>query len=172
MKYISVIIAVYVVLVVLDVIFYRTQKTTRSLKTFSIRTIPDVSILCAIGALLWIVLLVWWCWGEPETFYTKRILLMVVPISIIWLGVTFFGMIAPLKGVWEIKVEQDNITVIKAFVFRRHWKISNVSHCKMKRGGMNVYVKGRKRKAFFIDGMTDHIGNFQKRMEQEGIEIR
>ena len=36
---------------------------------------------------------------------------------------------------------------------------------------MNVYVKGRKRKAFFIDGMTDYIGNFIKRMEKEGIEI-
>lgn len=36
---------------------------------------------------------------------------------------------------------------------------------------MNVYVKDRKRKAFLIDAMTDHIENFKKRMEQEGIKI-
>jgi hypothetical protein len=41
----------------------------------------------------------------------------------------------------------------------------------MKRGGMNVYVNGRKRKAFFVDGMTDHFDNFIKRMEKEGKEI-
>ena len=75
-------------------------------------------------------------------------------------------MIAPLKGVWEIKVEGDNITVIKMFIFRRYWKISDISYCKMKRGGMNVYVNGRKKKAFFVDGMTDHFDNFIKRMEK------
>ena len=58
-------------------------------------------------------------------------------------------MIAPLKGVWEIKVEEDNITVIKMFIFRRHWKISNISYCKMKRGGLNVYVKCKKEKSIF-----------------------
>ena len=42
---------------------------------------------------------------------------------------------------------------------------------KRKRGGMNVYVNGRKKKAFFVDGMTDHFDNFIKRMEKEGKEI-
>lgn len=41
----------------------------------------------------------------------------------------------------------------------------------MKRGGMNVYVNGRKKKAFFVDGMTDHFDNFIKRIEKEGKEI-
>ena len=41
----------------------------------------------------------------------------------------------------------------------------------MKRGGLNVYVNGKNRKAFFIDGMTDHFDNFVKRMEKEGKNI-
>ena len=69
-------------------------------------------------------------------------------------------------------IDGDDITVIKAFIFKRHWKISNISYCKAKRDGMNVYVEGRRRKAFFIDGMTDHYSNFVKRMEKEGKEIR
>ena len=34
-----------------------------------------------------------------------------------------------------------------------------------------MYVIGRKKKAFFVDGMTDHFDNFIKRMEKEGKEI-
>lgn len=171
MKYLSMIVVSYLVLVILDAITNRNHKKTNSLEKFSIRTIPDVSIICAIGALLWIGVLIWGCWSEAEVFYSPNTLRIIIPISVIWLGVTFYGMIAPLKGVWEIKIEQDDITVIKAFIFKKHWKISNISYCELKRGGMNVYVKDRKRKAFFIDAMTDHIENFKKRMEQEGIKI-
>ena len=131
----------------------------------------NVSFICAIGALFLLGVLIWGFWSEPEKFYSKRYLMIIIPLSIIWFGVTLFGMIAPLKGVWEIKVEGDNITVIKMFIFRRYWKISDISYCKMKRGGMNVYVNGRKKKAFFVDGMTDHFDNFIKRIEKEGKEI-
>ena len=33
------------------------------------------------------------------------------------------------------------------------------------------YTHLRKKKAFFVDGMTDHFDNFIKRMEKEGKEI-
>ena len=166
MKYLGTILVAYIVLFILDIMQKRNHKTTKSLNKFSIRTISDVSFICAIGALFLLGVLIWGFWSEPEKFYSKRYLMIIIPLSIIWFGVTFFGMIAPLKGVWEIKVEGDNITVIKMFIFRRYWKISDISYCKMKRGGMNVYVNGRKKKAFFVDGMTDHFDNFIKRMEK------
>ena len=150
MKYIGTILAAYIILFVLDIMQKRNHKTTKSLNNFSIRTVSDVSFICAIGALFVIVVFIWGFWSEPEHFCSKRYLMIIIPFSIIWFGVTFCGMIAPLKGVWEIKVEEDNITVIKMFIFRRHWKISNISYCKMKRGGLNVYVNERKKKAFFV----------------------
>ena len=171
MKYLGTILVAYIVLFILDIMQKRNHKTTKSLNKFSIRTISDVSFICAIGALFVLVVFIWGFWSEPENFCSKRYLMFIIPFSIIWFGVTLFGMIAPLKGVWEIKVEEDNITVIKMFIFRRYWKISDISYCKMKRGGMNVYVNGRKKKAFFVDGMTDHFDNFIKRMEKEGKEI-
>ena len=140
MKYLGTILVAYIVLFILDIMQKRNHKTTKSLNKFSIRTISDVSFICAIGALFLLGVLIWGFWSEPEKFYSKRYLMIIIPLSIIWFGVTFFGMIAPLKGVWEIKVEGDNITVIKMFIFRRYWKISDISYCKMKRGGMNVYV--------------------------------
>ena len=171
MKYLGAILGAYIVLFILDIMQKRNHKTTKSLNKFSIRTISDVSFICAIGALFLLGVLIWGFWSEPEKFYSKRYLMIIIPLSIIWFGVTLFGMIAPLKGVWEIKVEGDNITAIKMFIFRRYWKISDISYCKMKRGGMNVYVNGRKKKAFFVDGMTDHFDNFIKRIEKEGKEI-
>ena len=41
----------------------------------------------------------------------------------------------------------------------------------MKRGGMKVYVEGRTRKAFFVDGMGENFSNFMERMEKEGKEV-
>ena len=144
MKYIGGIITSYIVLLVLDIMQRRNHTRTQSLKKFTVRTITDVSFICAIGALF---------------------------VLVAFLGLMFFGMIAPIKGVWDICVDENDVTVIKAFFYKRHWKISDISYCKRKRGGMNVYVNGRKKKAFFVDGITDHFDNFIKRMEKEGKEI-
>ena len=171
MKYIGGIITAYIVLLVLDIMQRRNHTRTQSLKKFTVRTITDVSFICAIGALFVLVAFIWCLWSDPETFCSKGSLMIIIPFSIIWFGVTFLGMIAPIKGVWDICVDNNDVTVIKAFFYKRHWKISDISYCKMKRGGMNVYVNGRKKKAFFVDGMTDHFDNFIKRMEKEGKEI-
>ena len=77
-------------------------------------------------------------------------------------------MVAPIKGVWDIIVDGDDITVVKAFIFKRHWKFSDISYGKVTRGGMKIYVEGGKKKAFFVDGMCEHFSNFMKRMEKEG----
>ena len=69
-------------------------------------------------------------------------------ILVAFLGLMFFGMIAPIKGVWDICVDENDVTVIKAFFYKRHWKISDISYCKRKRGGMNV-CQWKKEKSFF-----------------------
>ena len=156
MEIIGGIIIAYIVLLVLDILKRRNHKQTRSLEKFTIRTITDVGFICAMGAALWIGVMLYGLISEPELLEKTFFIIL----SIIWLGVMFWGMIAPMKGVWDILIDGNNVTVIKAFLFKKHWKISDISHCKMKRGGINVYVNGRKRKAFFVDGMTDHFDNF------------
>ena len=103
MKYLGTILVAYIVLFILDIRQKRNHKTTKSLNNFSIRTISDVSFICAIGALFVLVVFIWGFWSEPENFCSKRYLMFIIPFSIIWFGVTLFGMIAPLKGVWEIR---------------------------------------------------------------------
>ena len=146
----------------------RNHKRTQSLKKFTVRTITDVSIVCAVGAIFVIGAMVFALIDEPEVFKKNTFIMLIL---VAFLGLMFFGMIAPIKGVWDICVDENDVTVIKAFFYKRHWKISDISYCKRKRGGMNVYVNGRKKKAFFVDGMTDHFDNFIKRMEKEGKEI-
>ena len=51
MKYIGGIITSYIVLLVLDIMQRRNHKRTQSLKKFTVRTITDVSIVCAVGAI-------------------------------------------------------------------------------------------------------------------------
>lgn len=50
-------------------------------------------------------------------------------------------MIAPIKGVWDIIVSNDDITVVKGFIFKRHWKFSSIEYAKAGRGGLKVYQK-------------------------------
>ena len=168
MKYIGAIITTYIVLFVLDIMQRRNHKQTQSLKKFTVRTITDVSIVCAVGAIFVIGAMVFALIDEPEIF-KKNTFIMIIVVAL--LGLMFLGMIAPLKGVWDICVDDNDVTVIKVFLFKSHWKISDISYCKMKRGGLNVYVNERKKKAFFVDAMTDHFDNFIKRMEKEGKEI-
>ena len=96
MKYIGGIITAYIVLLVLDIIQSRNHKRTQSIKKFTIRTITDVSMLGAIGAGLWVGILIFALIKKPELFKNT----FFIVLSVIWLGLMFFAMIAPVKGVY------------------------------------------------------------------------
>ena len=168
-KYIVGAIIPYLVLFVLDMMIKRSRKQTRSLKKFTIRTLLDIAYLGAFSAVAMVVLLIICTISNPEFWEDWNILSAV--IFGVFFFVTFIMMLAPIKGFWDIIVDNDDITVVHFWIFKWHWKISNISHCKLKRGGANVYVKGKRRKAFFIDGMTDHYSNFIERMEKEQVPL-
>lgn len=75
-----------------------------------------------------------------------------LPIMVIFILVViipgFLLMVAPIKGVWDIIVDGDDITVVKAFIFKRHWKFSDISYGKVTRGGMKIYVEGERKSLF------------------------
>ena len=80
-------------------------------------------------------------------------------------------MLAPLPGFWEVHVNGDEITVIKAVIFRKQFLFSEITHCKTTRGGIKVYVKGRKRKGFFVDAMLEGAGLFMERIQKANIPV-
>ena len=88
------------------------------------------------------------------------------------LGISLILVLAPTKGFWDASVKDDTITISRLWVFRKTVNISDIDYCTIKKGGINVYTKGKRRKVFQIDGMSTNISNFEKRMEKEGIDLR
>ena len=166
MAFLRAIIVAFIVVGVLDLLTKRTSKKTDSLDKFVVRAPIDFAALGAIGMVFVIGALILSA-VENRTFPIVAMIIfntiVVVPCALL--------MIAPIKGVWDVIVDDDDITVVKAFVYRRHWKFSKITYGKMKRGGMKVYVEGRARKAFFVDSMGENFSNFMERMEKEGKEV-
>ena len=166
MTFLRAIIAAFIVAGVLDLLTKRSQKKTESLKEFVVRAPLD---LAGLGAIEILVILGIFIGAELSKQHFPMWLVVLLCIVGIFPG--FLLMIAPIKGVWDVIVDNDDITIVKAFIYRRHWKFSKITYGKMGRGGMKVYVEGRKRKAFFVDGMCEHYSNFEERMKAEGKEI-
>ena len=144
----------------------KSKRKTASSKKFVVRAPLDfaglgtIVMIIAIGALVF---------AEVENQHIPLPIMVIFIVVVIVPG--FLLMIAPIKGVWDIIVDGDDITVVKAFVFKRHWKFSDIICGRVTRGGMKIYVEGRKRKAFFVDGMCEGYSNFLKRMEKEEKEM-
>ena len=136
------------------------------MQKFVVRAPLDLAGVGTIGMIIVIGIL---AFGEAHNEHFS--LPVMVIFTIVGIIPAFMLMIAPIKGVCDVIVDGDDITIVKAFIFRRHWKFSDITYGKVTRGGMKVYVEGRKRKAFFVDGMFEGYSNFIERMEKEEKEI-
>ena len=166
MIFLKSLIVAFVVSGILDFLTFRNNRKTSSLKKFVVRAPIDFAGLGTIGMAIIIAIL---AFGEANNEHVP--LLVMVTFTIVGIIPAFMLMVAPIKGVWDVIVDGDDITIVKAFIFKRHWKFSDITYGKVTRGGMKVYVEGRKRKAFFVDRMCDGFSNFLKRMEKEEKEV-
>ncbi len=157
----------FIVSIVLNLLTKRVNERvkTRSIKKFIVRAPVDFVVLGIIGTVCSLGIL---C----GIYIQEGKLHLIACLSVGSIGILgILLMLAPVKGFWDIIIDEDDITIVKAFIFKRHWKFSEIEYCKTTRGGIKVYVKGRKRKAFFVDGMVEGSGNFRRRVEKEGIAI-
>ena len=77
-----------------------------------------------------------------------------------------------VEGFWEVKVEDNKVTRRILWVFTKTILITDIDYCILNRGGYNVFVKGRNRKAISIDGYFCNTENWERRMQVEKIDIR
>ena len=157
----------FIVSIVLNVLTRRLNERvkTSSLKKFIVRAPKDFVFLGVVDMIMVIGIYVYGLYSDEKfsaVMYGCLIFLAAPGLLL---------MFAPIKGIWDIIVDNDDITVMKAFIYKRGWKFSEIEYCKITRGGIKVYVKGRRRKAFFVDAMVEESGNFRKRVEKEGIPI-
>lgn len=185
MNYIAVALVAYLTLLLLN---WRQQDTveTESLQKFTVRAIKDFASLGAIAAALPFAatafLVLYPNTGGlediPVTHLAARLEGLIqgetTAIFLLYALGLFLGiplMLAPTKGFWDIVVDGDEITVIKGYLFRRRWKFSQMTRAEITRGGVKCFVAQRRRKAFFVDNMTDNFSNFMERLEKEQVEI-
>ena len=167
MDFLKLLIVGTVVCGILDLLTARvTKKSTSSLSHFIVRTPIDFASLGTIGMAFVIGIFLF---AKHENRFIPLWVMLIFTIGLILPSALL--MIAPIKYVWDIIVENDDITVIKGFIYRRHWKFSSIQYAKAGRGGLKVYVNGRKRKAFFVDTMCPASQNFIERMEKENKPI-
>lgn len=79
--------------------------------------------------------------------------------------------IGPMKGLWEVEVKGDDVTVTKFFIFKKHFIFSEIEKTLQTNGGLKVYIKGRERMAFFMDKMWPGTSPFLKRIKKNNISI-
>lgn len=167
MDFLKLLIVGTVVCGILDLLTARaTKKSTSSLTHFTIRAPIDFTLLGTIGMVCVIGIFLY---GKHENYPIPLWVTLILTISLILPSALL--MIAPIKYVWDVIVENDDITIIKGFIYRRHWKFSSIQYAKAGRGSLKVYVNGRKRKAFVVDTMCPASQNFIERMEKENKPI-
>lgn len=185
MSYIAVALVVYLTLLFLN---WRQHDVgeSDSLQKFTVRAIKDFATLGAIAAALPFAatafLVLYPNTGGlediPVTHLAARLEGLIqgetTAICLLYGVALFLGislMLAPTKGFWDIVVDGDEITVVKGYLFRRRWRFSQMTRAEATRGGVKCFVAQRRRKALFVDNMTDNFSNFMERLEKERVEI-
>lgn len=167
MVFFRTLIVTFIVSIVLNLLTRRLNERvkTTSLKKFIIRAPKDFIVLGVADMVMVIGIYAYGLYsGEKFSAMMHGCLIFLATPGLLL-------MFAPIKGFWDVIVDNDDITVVKAFIYKRHWKFSEIEYCRTTRGGIKAYVKGRRRKAFFVDAMVEGSGNFRKRVEKEGIPI-
>lgn len=168
MAFVRAILSAFVVTVVLNLILNRTQSKPKSsnMYHFTARGSHYLIIFgcAAIGLFTVIELGAYFSHQEMPTIVTVLMLILIAFPGL-------FLCVAVIPGFWEMRVDDDDVMIRKLFVIRTYWKISEIERCVAARGEMRVYVKGRKRMAFLVDGMFDNYNTFVNRMNIEKIPI-
>ncbi len=156
----------------IDLLTYRKspKNYTRSLNKFTMRTSMTMCLYGVIGVGIATLGFVGYLWqyGLEDELSVFAVMMTIIIVFFV-MGLACF--LYPMPGVWDIVVDGEDITVIKFWVFRKSFKISDIEKCVMLTGDIRVYCKGRKRAAFMIDAMMKGVNNFLKRMDKEGIPV-
>lgn len=168
MAFVRAILSAFVVTIVLDLVLGRNQKKSYSSDKYHFTTRCSRSVIpvgcVGVGLFAAIELGAYFSHQDMPLIVT---VLMALLIALPGLALCMFA----IPGFWEMRVDDDDVTITKLFFIKRHWKISQIERCVAVVGEMRVYVKGRRRMAFLVDGMFDKYNTFVDRMNLEQIPI-
>jgi hypothetical protein len=168
MAFARALITALVVTIVLDLILdrYNKEPYSKNINHFTARCGKNIIIFGCVGGGIFAFVEIGGYLAHQEIPFILTVLLgifLVLP--------ALFLCLAAIPGFWEMRVDNDDITITKLFFIKKHWKVSEIDHCIAVTGEMRVYVKGRKRMAFLVDAMFKNFNTFVDRMNKENIQI-
>ena len=72
---------------------------------------------------------------------------------------------------FDIRIDDDDIKVMRWWIYRKHYNVKDIDHCVMKHGHTLVYMKGKKHFSFLVEMGFRGEKNFIRRMNKEGIPV-
>ncbi|MGI5887830.1 MAG: DUF6560 family protein [Oscillospiraceae bacterium] len=168
MAFVIALLSAFVVSIVLNLVLGRNQSKPNSANMYHFTARGNRSLIWVgcVGVGLFAVI-------ELGAYFSHQEMPMILTV-LMAIFIAIPGLILcimPIPGMWEMRVDDDDVTIRILFAIKKHWKISDIERCVAVTGEMRVYVKGRKRRAFLVDGMFDHYNTFVDRMQAEQIPI-
>ena len=165
-RLIGVLITIITVPVVLNIISNKALKSsTSSIYCFCMRPPKEIAFIgTALVVFVSLITILSYHNGQ-----LKRILVYVI-VALLLLGV--FLMLLPVKGFWDVQVNNDEICSSRAWILKKTIMIEDIEHCEKNTKGILIYTSTSSDPVMAIESLSTNIRNFEKRMEKEGIEIR
>ena len=139
---------------------------TKSLDKFTIRTGNTIVYFGVIWFVIITVILVGLIY-HGQVFPAAEI-----GIFILFYSMALICFLYPAPRFWDIVVDEDNITVIKFFVFTKKTTFSEIAKVEIANNNyLRIYINGRNRAFFLIDPMMNGKNNFLKRIEMGNIPL-
>ena len=129
-----------------------------------------IGMLCFMALIVLLPATIYKLEGRPVSDITDQLRGPVLWIYIFFLLFGLFTALAPVKGFWENSIRGDDIIISRLWIFKKKFQFSNIAYCQPKRGGIDVFLKGKNRKSFSVDSMSSNITLWFKRLREEGIE--
>jgi hypothetical protein len=143
------------------------RKDSSSTEHFVMRPMRHSATVAIIAVVTVAIVLAIYSIGRE--FTVDRVVYYAVLIAVCCtVALAALGMV---PGVWETRVDGDDICLVRLWVFRRHYSFSQIEYVLIGHG-MECYVAGRKRPAIRVSIWTTNYEPFRKRLMAEGISFR
>lgn len=158
-------IVIFVVSFVLSSLSAKAKRvTTTSIYEFVMRPVKDLAGIGAFCGAVFLFFMIGAKLGEQLEGFVAIVFGSLFGLSILLV-------LATIAGFWDVTVDGNRVTSSRLWIIRKTIDIQDIDRCVEERGGIKIYLKGKKHKSMSIDSMSGNLDNWYRRMEHEGIPV-
>ena len=161
----SSLIVIFVVSAVLSRLSMKAKKaTTTSIYEFVMRPVKDIAMIGILGGAVFLFFMIGAKLGDQLEGFVAIVFGSLFALSMLLI-------LATIAGFWDVTVDGNRVTSSRLWIIRKTIDIKDIDNCLEDRGGVKIYLKGKKHKSMSIDSMSGNLDNWYRRMEHEGIPV-